>query len=89
VDRPVNNDDVIEEASELLPGQVVVLLHPRLQAKIDGWLIWGDLDVLRLERRPQAGQPGDAWALPAPGSGLSARGGEMRLPPSSHLPRLN
>jgi hypothetical protein len=50
-DRPVNNDAVVEEARKLPPGQVVVLLQPRLQAEIDGWLIRGDLDVLRLERR--------------------------------------
>ena len=52
VDRPVNNDPVIEEARKLSPGQVVILLQPRLQAEIDGWLIRGDLDVLRLERQP-------------------------------------
>ena len=50
MDRPVNNDAVIEEARKLPPGQVVVLFQPRLQAEIDGWLIRGDLDVLRLER---------------------------------------
>src|SRR5262249_50714556 len=52
VDRPVNDDAVVEEARKLPPGQVVVLLQPRLQAEIDGWLIRGDLDVLRLERWP-------------------------------------
>src|SRR5262245_3423079 len=52
VDRPVNNDAVVEEARKLPPGQVVVLLQPRLQAEIEGWLIRGDLDVLRLERWP-------------------------------------
>src|SRR5215472_3554999 len=46
VDRPVNNDTVVEEARKLPPGQVVVLLQPRLQAEIEGWLIRGDLDVL-------------------------------------------
>ncbi len=50
-DRPVNNDAVVEEARKLPSGQVVVLLQPRLQAEIDVWLIRGDLDVLRLERR--------------------------------------
>src|SRR3954471_17103146 len=49
-DRPVNNDAVIEEAGKLPPGRAVVLFQPRLQAEIDGWLIRGDLDVLRLER---------------------------------------
>ena len=52
VDRPANDDAVVEEARKLPPGQVVVLLQPRLQAEIDGWLIRGDLDVLWLERRP-------------------------------------
>jgi len=51
-DRPINNDAVVEEARKLAPGQVAILLQPRLQAEIDGWLIRGDLDVLRLERRP-------------------------------------
>jgi hypothetical protein len=51
VDRPANNDAVIEEARKLPPGELVILLQPRLQAEIDGWLIRGDLDVLRLERR--------------------------------------
>src|SRR4051812_8498645 len=55
VDRPVNNDAVIEEARKLPPGQVVVLFQPRLQAEIDGWLIRGDLDVLRLERQADGG----------------------------------
>ena len=50
VDRPVNNDAVIEEAGKLPPGRAVVLFQPRLQAEVDGWLIRGDLDVLRLER---------------------------------------
>jgi hypothetical protein len=53
VDRPVNNDAVIEEVGKLPPGQAVILFQPRLQAEIDGWLIRGDLDVLRLERHAQ------------------------------------
>src|SRR5262249_29235700 len=38
MDRPVNNDAVVEEARKLPPGQVVVLLQPRLQVEIEGWL---------------------------------------------------
>src|SRR3954468_11392767 len=31
VDRPVNNNAVVEEARKLLPGQVIILFQPRLQ----------------------------------------------------------
>jgi hypothetical protein len=50
-DRPVNNDAVVEEARKIPPGGTLVLLQPRLEAEIDGWLVRGDVDVLRLERR--------------------------------------
>ena len=33
------------------PGQVVVLFQPRLEAELDGWLLRGDVDLLRLERQ--------------------------------------
>src|ERR1043165_2929644 len=49
--RPDNNDEVIKEASKLKPGKVVLLFQPRLEAELHGWLLRGDLDLVRLERR--------------------------------------
>jgi hypothetical protein len=51
VDRPEDNAQVVEEARGLGPGEVVVLFQPRLRVDLDGWLVRGDVDVLRLERR--------------------------------------
>ena len=52
VDRPDDNPGVIEEARRLAPGGVIILFQPRLQVEVDGWLIRGDVDLLRLERHP-------------------------------------
>jgi hypothetical protein len=48
--RPENNREVADEARRLRPGEAVVLFQPRLQVELDGWLIRGDADLLRLER---------------------------------------
>ena len=42
---------MIAQARSLAPGDTLILFQPRLQVEIDGWLIRGDVDVLRLERR--------------------------------------
>lgn len=49
-ERQPNNDQVVGIAQALEPGGAIVLLQPRLQAEIAGWLITGDVDLLRLER---------------------------------------
>lgn len=49
-ERSPNNHQVIDIARSLPPGETIVLLQPRLQAEIAGWLITGDIDLLRLER---------------------------------------
>ena len=48
--RPANNPEVIAEARKLAPGQSVLLFQPRLEAELHGWLLRGDMDLLRLER---------------------------------------
>jgi hypothetical protein len=49
--RPDNNQEVVEEARRLPPGQVVLLFQPRLEAEIAGWRLRGDVDLLRLHRQ--------------------------------------
>jgi hypothetical protein len=49
--RPDNNQEVVNEARKLKPGKVVLLFQPRLNVELAGWLLRGDLDVLRLERQ--------------------------------------
>jgi hypothetical protein len=48
--RPANNAEVVAEARKLAPGQSVLLFQPRLEAELHGWLLRGDVDLLRLER---------------------------------------
>ncbi len=48
--RPENNGEVVQEARKLPPGQAVLLFQPRLEADLAGWLLRGDVDLLRLER---------------------------------------
>ncbi len=48
--RPANNSEVVAEAKKLAPGQSVLLFQPRLEAELHGWLLRGDVDLLRLER---------------------------------------
>ena len=48
--RPNNNGETVKEARTLKPGQIVLLFQPRLEAELHGWLLRGDVDLLRLER---------------------------------------
>lgn len=48
--RPANNAEVVAEAKKLAPGQSVLLFQPRLEGELQGWLLRGDVDLLRLER---------------------------------------
>lgn len=49
-DRPTNKQEVVEEAKRLAPGQIILLFQPRLEVELNGWLIRGDLDLVRLEQ---------------------------------------
>jgi hypothetical protein len=49
--RPDNNGKVVAEARKLKPGKSVLLFQPRLSVELAGWLLRGDLDLVRLERR--------------------------------------
>src|ERR1700739_3555297 len=48
--RPENNSEIVQEAGKLPPGQTVLLFQARLEADLPGWLLRGDVDLLRLER---------------------------------------
>ena len=48
--RQADNDRVIATARDLASGFVRVIFQPRLEVELDGWLIRGDVDILRLER---------------------------------------
>jgi hypothetical protein len=48
--RPANNAEVTAEARKPAPGEAVLLFQPRLEAELHGWLLRGDVDLLRLER---------------------------------------
>ncbi|HEY7035844.1 MAG TPA: PD-(D/E)XK nuclease family protein, partial [Thermomicrobiales bacterium] len=50
--RADDNARVIDAARALPTGATLCLLQPRLRADLDGWLITGDVDLLRLDRRP-------------------------------------
>ena len=50
--RPENNNEIVQEARKLLPGQTLLLFQPRLEADIGGWLLRGDVDLLRLAKTP-------------------------------------
>ncbi|MGC4192050.1 MAG: ATP-binding protein [Thermomicrobiales bacterium] len=45
-----DNETVVELARVLPPGEVVVVLQPRVEAVVGRWSLRGDLDLLRLER---------------------------------------
>lgn len=45
-----HNDLVLRLARELSPGEAVTILQPRLRAVVEGWLLRGDIDILRLQR---------------------------------------
>ena len=49
--RPDNNQEVVTEARKLKPGKTVLLFQPRLNVELAGWLLRGDLDLVRLERQ--------------------------------------
>jgi hypothetical protein len=53
--RDVSNAEVVAAARSVACDQTVVLFQPRLLVELEGWLIRGDIDILRLER-DQAGQ---------------------------------
>ncbi len=53
--RPANDGELVREARRLLEREAVVLFQPRLEIAIDGWLIRGDVDLLRLERNADGG----------------------------------
>ena len=61
------------------PGEAVVLFQPRLEVELDGWLLRGDVDLLRLERRPD----GTLHVLIA--DMKSHRRGQGRTPPPGRL----
>lgn len=48
--RPEDNERVVHLARDLAPEEIVVLFQPRLLVKLGGWLVRGDVDILRLER---------------------------------------
>src|SRR5436305_7784187 len=47
--RADNNKEVVTEARKLKPGKAVLLFQPRLSVELAGWLLRGDLDLVRLE----------------------------------------
>jgi hypothetical protein len=49
--RPDNNKEVVSEARKLKPGKSLLLFQPRLSVELAGWLLRGDLDLVRLERQ--------------------------------------
>src|SRR5215470_13260130 len=49
--RPDNNKEVVTEALKLKPGKSVLLFQPRLNVELAGWMLRGDLDLVRLERQ--------------------------------------
>jgi hypothetical protein len=50
IDRPPDNQRVVELAANLPPGGCVVVFQPRLHVVVHGWLMRGDIDILRMER---------------------------------------
>lgn len=48
--RTDDNLQVADLARALVPGDVIVLFQPRLEAELAGWRIRGDIDIVRLER---------------------------------------
>jgi predicted RecB family nuclease len=53
--RPANDGELVREARRLLEREAVVLFQPRLEVAVGGWLIRGDVDLLRLERHADGG----------------------------------
>ena len=48
--RPADNAEIVRLARDLPPGSTLVLFQPRLEGELEGWLIRGDADIIRLER---------------------------------------
>ncbi len=48
--RGSDNAQVVARTQDLLPGATTVLFQARLVVPLDGWMIRGDADILRLER---------------------------------------
>jgi len=48
--RGDDNGRVLAEIRALSPGATLVLFQPRLHVRVEGWLIRGDVDILRLAR---------------------------------------
>ncbi len=48
--RPDNNTDLLRELGTLGPGETVLLLQTRLQILLEGWLLRGDVDLLKCQR---------------------------------------
>src|SRR6516164_3696784 len=49
-DRPSNNNEVVDEARKLAPGKSILLFQPRLDVELQGWLLRGDVDLIKLDR---------------------------------------
>src|SRR5262249_49651384 len=49
--RPDTTEGDVNEPRKLKPGQAVLLSQPRLNVELAGWLLRGDLDLVRLERQ--------------------------------------
>ena len=49
-DRPANNKEVIREAAALKAGEEVILFQTRLEVELNGWLLRGDVDLIKLSR---------------------------------------
>lgn len=50
-----DNEAVLHFVSRLEPGETRVLFQPRLRVRLDGLVVTGDIDLLRLERDGQGG----------------------------------
>ncbi len=48
--RQADNERLVAASRDLASGAVKVVFQPRLEVELDGWLIRGDVDILRLER---------------------------------------
>jgi hypothetical protein len=48
--RPSNNLEVLEEARKMAPGKSILLFQPRLDVELHGWLLRGDVDLIKLDR---------------------------------------
>ncbi len=48
--RPANNAELLAQLRGLGPGQTVILFQTRMHARLGGWVLRGDVDLLRAER---------------------------------------